>query len=76
MLDRRRRKKGYGVVPQQEAGGGDDLELGEGNGSSAQENGVVEEGWDEMGGEGSIEGEGRLTSGSTGAGDEAVDVKK
>lgn len=76
MLDRRRRKKGYGVVPQQEAGGGDDLELGESSGSSGQENGVVEEAWDEMGGEGSTEGEGRLTPSSTGAGDEVVDVKK
>lgn len=76
MLDRRRRKKGYGVVPQQEAGEGDDLELGEGAGSSGQENGVVEEAWDEMGGEGSTEGEGGHTPSSTGAGDGAVDVKK
>ena len=72
MLDRRRRKKGYGVVPQE---GGEDVELGEG-GSSVQENGVVDEPWDEMGGEGSTEGEGRLTPSSTSVGDEGVDVKK
>lgn len=76
MLDRRRRKKGYGVVSQQEAGEGNELELGEGGGSSGQENGIVEEAWDEMGGEGSTEGEGGLTPGSTSAGDGAVDVKK
>lgn len=76
MLDRRRRKKGYGVVPQQEAGGADDLELGEADGSSSQENGVVEEAWDEIGGEGSTEGEGGLTPSSTGVGDATVDVKK
>lgn len=76
MLDRRRRRKSYGVVPQQEAGGGDDLELGESGGSSAQENGVAEEAWDDMGGEGSTGGEGRLTPSSTGAGDDPVDMKK
>lgn len=64
-------------MPQEEAGGGDgDLELGESGGSSSQENGVVDEAWDEMGGEGSTEGEGRLTPSSTGAGDDAIDVKK
>lgn len=47
MLDRRRRKKGYGVVPQGE-GEGEDVELGE-QGSSGQENGVVSESWDERG---------------------------
>lgn len=72
MLDRRRRKKGYGVVPPE---GGEDVELGEG-GSSVQENGVVEEAWDDMGGEESTEAEGRLTPSSASAGDEGVDVTK
>ena len=76
MLDRRRRKKGYGVVTQQDAEGGEDLELGEGGGSSGQENGVVEEAWDEMGGEVSTEGEGRLTPSSAGVADDAADMKK
>ncbi|MCJ1424975.1 hypothetical protein MMC29_002863 [Sticta canariensis] len=77
MLDRRRRKKGYGVVTQQDAEGGEDLELGEGGGgSSGQENGVVEEAWDDMGGEASTEGEGRLTPSSAGVADDAADMKK
>lgn len=76
MLDRRRRKKGYGVVTQQDAEGGEDLELGEGGGSSGQENGVVEEAWDEMGGEVSTEDEGRLAPSSAGVEDDAADMKK
>lgn len=75
MLDRRRKKKGYGMVPQE--GGGEDLELGDGRGE--QEIGVTEEQdevWDEMGAEGSTEGEGRLTPSSASAGDEGFDQKK
>lgn len=75
LLDRRRKKKGYGVVPQE--GGAEDLELGEGRGQ--QEAGVVEgqdEVWDEMGGEGSTEGEGRLTPSSVDAGNEDSDIKR
>lgn len=75
MLDRRRKKKGYGAIPQE--GGADDLELGEG-GSAAQETGVVQgrEVWDETGGDGSAEEDGRLTPSSADAGDEVTDVKK
>ena len=53
MLDRRRRAKGYGAVPQDGDGDGD-LELG------VQESGVV----GEDGGEGSTNHDGRLTPGS------------
>lgn len=63
------------MVPQE--GGGEDLELGEGIGE--QESGVTEgqdEVWDEMGAEGSTEGEGRLTPSSTSVGDEGTDQKK
>ena len=60
MLDRRRRAKGYGAVPQE---GGGDLELG------AQESGIV----GDDGGEGSTDGDGRLTP-SSGA-DERLDGK-
>ena len=72
MLDRRRRKKGYGGVPQESRMG--DLELGETD-SSEQESGVVEA-WDDMGGEESTEGDGRLTPSSASAADEGVGVKK
>lgn len=75
MLERKRKKKleGYGIV-----GGGDgteDLELGEGGGAE-QEIGVVGPGerdeedeggeaWDEIGGDGSVDGEvGKLTPSS------------
>ena len=61
MLDRRRRAKGYGVVPQD--GDGNDLELG------GQESGVVDDG-----GEDSADGDGRLTP-SSGA-DEVSDARK
>ena len=60
MLDRRRRAKGYGAVPQT---GDGDLELG------SQENGVI----GDDGGEGSTDGDGRLTP-SSGA-DEGLDGK-
>ena len=52
MLDRRRRAKGYGVVPQD--GEERDLELG------TKESGITED----DGGEGSTDGEGRLTPSS------------
>lgn len=75
MLDRRRAKKGYGVIPQEGEEG--DLELGEG-GSSRQENGFVEEQdevWDDMGGEESGDGDG-LTPSSTDVGEDGGNVKK
>lgn len=59
MLDRRRRAKGYGAVPQE----GGDLELG------AQETGIT----GDDGGEGSTDGDGRLTP-SSGA-DDGLDGK-
>lgn len=49
MLDRRRTRKGYGVLPPD--GGGEDVELVEGR---IQEDGL-DETWDEMGGEDSLE---------------------
>ena len=61
MLDRRRRAKGYGVVQQDEEG--EDLEMG------AQETGVTGDA-----GEGSTDGEGRLTP-SSGA-EDGVDGTK
>jgi len=64
MLDRRRRAKGYGAVPQDMEGG--DLEMG------AQETGVVGE---EIG-ESSTDGEGRLTPSSAEAGDEGTSEHK
>ena len=75
MLDRRRAKKGYGVIPQEGEEG--DLELGEG-GSSRQENGIVEvqdEVWDDMGGEESGDGDG-LTPSSTDVGEDGGTAKK
>lgn len=75
MLDRRRKKKGYGIVPQDT--GGEDLELGEGG--TRQEAGITEEheeAWDDMGVEGSTEGDGRLTPSSASAGDEGPDHNK
>lgn len=73
MLDRRRRRKGYGVVPQD--GEGEDLEMGA---SGVQETGVVDaaDDWDEVHGGSSADGEGRLTPGSASAGEDAGDVKK
>ncbi|KAI4271030.1 MAG: hypothetical protein L6R38_006949 [Xanthoria sp. 2 TBL-2021] len=66
MLDRRRRRKGYGMVPQDAEA--QDLELGP---SGAQETGVVD-----VGDGSSAEGDGRLTPSSAGAGDDVVDGKK
>ncbi|KAL8777988.1 MAG: hypothetical protein Q9213_007614 [Squamulea squamosa] len=60
MLDRRRRRKGYGMVPQDAEG--QDLELGP---TGAQETGVVD-----IGDGSSADGEGRLTPSSAGAGDD------
>ncbi|KAI4190547.1 MAG: hypothetical protein LQ346_004899 [Caloplaca aetnensis] len=67
MLDRRRRRKGYGVVPQD--GEGEDLELGP---SERQESGVTAAGedWDEVHGGSSADGEGRLTPGSASTGED------
>ncbi|CAO1602630.1 hypothetical protein XANCAGTX0491_006234 [Xanthoria calcicola] len=66
MLDRRRRRKGYGVVPQDAEG--QDLELGP---SAAQETGVVD-----VGDGSSAGGDGRLTPSSAGAGDDGADGGK
>ena len=74
MLERKRRSKGYGVVPQD---GEEDVELGQ------QESGIVDahaddEPWDDMGGaedSGHSDGDGRMTPSSGGGGDES-DVKK
>ncbi|KAL8690548.1 MAG: hypothetical protein Q9218_004025 [Villophora microphyllina] len=67
MLDRRRRRKGYGIVPQD--GEGEDVELGP---TTGEETGVVDTGdeWDEVHGGSSVDGEGRMTPGSVSAGDE------
>lgn len=51
MLDRRRIRKGYGILPPD--GGSEDVELGEG-GDRVQDDGL-DEIWEEMGGEESIE---------------------
>lgn len=51
MLDRRRTRKGYGVLPPDI--GGEDVELAEG-GNTIQEDGL-DEIWDELGGEDSLE---------------------
>ncbi|KAL8858439.1 MAG: hypothetical protein Q9178_005120 [Gyalolechia marmorata] len=66
MLDRRRRRKGYGIVPQDVEG--QELELGA---SGAQETGVID-----IGDGSSADGEGRLTPSSAGAGDDVGDGKK
>ncbi|KAI4202153.1 MAG: hypothetical protein LQ348_001542 [Seirophora lacunosa] len=73
MLDRRRRRKGYGVVPQD--GEAEDLELGP---SARQETGVVDAGedWDDAHGGSSADGEGRLTPGIPSAGEEAGNAKE
>ena len=72
MLERKRKRKGYGVVPQEGEG---DVELGQ------QESGIVDahvddEPWDDMGGgEDSVHSDGRMTLSSGGAGDDS-DTKK
>ena len=74
MLERKRRKKGYGIVPQE---GEEDVELG------PQESGAVDahaddEPWDDMGaGEDCVhsDGDGRMTPSSGGGGDDS-DPKK
>ncbi|KAL8793998.1 MAG: hypothetical protein Q9195_003404 [Heterodermia aff. obscurata] len=74
MLERKRRRKGYGIVPQE---GEEDVELG------PQESGIVDahaddEPWDDMGaGEdsGHSDGDGRMTPSSGGGGDDS-DPKK
>lgn len=75
MLDRRRRSKGYGVVPQE--GEGEDLELGP---SERQETGVVDAGedWNDLHCVSNADGDGRLTPGSTSAsaGEEGEGGKK
>lgn len=50
MLDRRRTRKGYGVLPPD---GGEDVELVEG-GNRIQDD-ELDETWDEMGGDDSLE---------------------
>ena len=74
MLDRRRKRKGYGAVPQE----GVDLELGEGGGSG-QEIGIVEDegdAWDAMEAEDSVNGEAGVTPSSGSLGDDEPDVQK
>ncbi|KAL8801914.1 MAG: hypothetical protein Q9182_004148 [Xanthomendoza sp. 2 TL-2023] len=65
MLDRRRRKKGYGIVPQD--GEGQDLEL--------RSSGTLETGALDVADGSSVDGEGRLTPGSTSAGEEVGNPK-
>lgn len=64
MLDRRRIRKGYGILPPD--GGGDDVELVEG-GNKTQDYGW-DETWDEMGGEDSLESRGETLPVSATAG--------
>lgn len=76
MLDRRRRKKGYGVVPQD--GEVEDIELG---GGAREEDettvgGERDEAWDDMDGGGRVEGESRVTPNITDAGDDIADARK
>ena len=75
MLERRRRRKGYGVVPQDTEGG--DLELAEG-GSGAQETGVTDErdeAWNNLDEEGNTERDGRVESKNGGVGDGSLNGK-
>lgn len=76
MLDRRRRKKGYGALPQD--GEGEDIELGEG--ATREAEGRVgsegDEAWDDMGGAGSVEGDGGLTPNSADVGKDIADARK
>ena len=73
MLDRRRRKKGYGAVPQD--GEREDIELGEGVAESRVD-GDRDEAWDDMGGAGTVEGEGGLTPNSANVGNDIADARK
>ena len=76
MLDRRRRKRGYGVVPQE--GEGEDIELGQGvrGEEEGRASGDREEPWDDIGGEGAVEGDGKLTPSSADTGDDIADARK
>ncbi|KAL8874459.1 MAG: hypothetical protein Q9174_000204 [Haloplaca sp. 1 TL-2023] len=73
MLERRRRRKGYGMVPQ--AGEDEDLEMGP---TGTQETGLVDAGdeWDEMHGGSGAEGEERLAPSTAGAGEDEGDAKR
>lgn len=70
MLDRRRTRKGYGILPPD--GGVEDVELGEG-GDRGQEDGL-DETWDEMGGEESLESRSEAPTVGASAGVEVVTV--
>ena len=76
MLDRRRRKKGYGAVPQD--GEGEDIELGEAPSREAESRvgNEEDEAWDDMGGAGSAQGEGGLTQNSVDVGKDIADARK
>jgi hypothetical protein len=76
MLDRRRRKKGYGIIRQD--GEGEDIELGDGVAREVQSGDGDEgdEAWDDMGGEGSPKGENRLMPNGDDAGDDIADARK
>lgn len=76
MLDRRRRKKGYGVVPQD--GEGEDIELGEGARGEDESRVVGErdEAWDDIDGGGRVEGETKPTPSTTDAGGDIADARK
>ncbi|KAL9582128.1 MAG: hypothetical protein Q9212_003473 [Teloschistes hypoglaucus] len=67
MLDRRRRRKGYGIVPQD--GEGEDVELGE---TTVQQTGALDTGddWDEVYGGSSTDGESRMTPSSVNTGED------
>ncbi|KAL8902433.1 MAG: hypothetical protein Q9207_004726 [Kuettlingeria erythrocarpa] len=67
MLDRRRRKKGYGIVAQD--GEGEDLELGPSQRQGSEVTPAGED-WDEVHGGSSADGEGRLTPGSASTGED------
>ncbi|KAL9043850.1 MAG: hypothetical protein Q9214_002974 [Letrouitia sp. 1 TL-2023] len=71
MLDRRRRRKGYGDLPQD--GAGEDLELGDGR---RQVEGTVDvEPWDETQRESSAEEEAGATPSSNSAADDGPETK-
>lgn len=70
MLDRRRTRKGYGILPSD--GGGEDVELGEGR-DRVQEDGL-EEIREEIGGEESLESRSETPPVDASAGVETVTV--